>query len=154
VTPNEHTEVGYLRLRFADDGDGTGKLYASAEARGFAAKGAAWFGISRIEEFAIAVAAFPLPADKQISVAGGFWKDGQLTQEHLAIEIYQIDSRGHIGVQVRASTELWGKARKRSQLAAKLEIITSYERLRRFSEDLHELVKGRIEEVLLEGENL
>ena len=154
MTPNERTRVGYLRLRFADDGDGTGKLYASAEAGGFAAKGAAWFGISQIEEFAIAVAAFPLPADKQIGVAGGFWKDGQLTQEHLAIEIYQIDGRGRIGVQVRASTELQGKARKQSQLAAKLEIITSYERLRHFSEGLHNLVNGRTEEVLLEGEFL
>jgi hypothetical protein len=74
VTANKLTDAGYLRLRFADDGDGTGKLYASAEAGGFAAKGAAWFGLPQIEEFAVAVAAFPLPADKQINLRGGFWK--------------------------------------------------------------------------------
>ncbi len=145
-------QLGYLRLRFQDDGDGTGKLSASAEARGFAGKGAAWFGISNIEEFATAAAAFPLPADKQIGLSGGFWKDHKLEQEHLAIEIYQVDSRGHVGVQVRASTELWGNARKQSQLTTKLEIITSYQRLLHFSEGLHDLVNGRSEEVLLEGE--
>ena len=75
-----------------------------------------------------------------------------MTQEHLAIEIYQIDGRGRIGVQVRASTELWGNERQQSQLSARLEVITSYERLRRFSDDLQQLVKGHTEEVLLEGE--
>jgi hypothetical protein len=47
---------------------------------------------------------------------------------------------------------LWGNERQQSQLSARLEVITSYERLRRFSDDLQQLVKGRTEEVLLEGE--
>lgn len=143
---------GYIRVTFSDDGDGTGKLSATAEARGFAGTGSAWFSTSKIEEFAKAAMAFPLPADQPVLLRGGYWKGGQLEQEHLAVEIYPIDKRGHIGMQVRVATDQQGNASTKSQLTAKLEIITSYQSLVSFSEGLHALVSGRVAEVVLEGE--
>ena len=100
----------YLRLRFQDDGDGTGKLLARAEAAGFAGEGGAYFNTSAIEEFAEAIGAFPLPSeDPRLSIAGGFSRlerhDG-VEVEHLAITVYLADAqRGYIGIQSRMATE-------------------------------------------------
>ncbi|MFZ0136584.1 MAG: hypothetical protein WAK89_05980, partial [Candidatus Sulfotelmatobacter sp.] len=137
-----------LRLRFETDGDGTGKLTAGARYCGFAGSGGAWFSISRIDEYAGAIAEFPLPANKKLLLAGGFWKEGKLSQEHLALEVCQIDSQGHIGIQVRISSELWPGLRPESQRVARFEIVTTYERLRQFSKDLRELAHGKVEEIL------
>lgn len=147
---------GWLKLEFQDDSDGTGKLIATVEAGGFAGRGGAWFGISQIEEFADSIAAFPLPWKKKCSLAGGFWKEGQhqLDQEHLGIDVYPIDQRGHIGVQVRIASELWKGSRPESQMMAKVEVITSYQLLNDFSTQLKKLVRGSLEQVLLEGDTL
>jgi hypothetical protein len=144
---------GSLQLKFQSDGDGTGKLLASVEARGFAGRGGAWFDISQIDKFADAIAAFPLPTDRRCLLNSGFWKNGGLDQEHLAIEIYPVDTRGHIGVQVRLASELWGNDRQQSQSAVRVEMYTTYERLRKFSNDLRALVHDASEEILLEGES-
>ncbi len=63
--------AGYLRLRFYDDGDGTGKLVARAEANGFAGEGGAYFDKGEIERFATNLGAFPLPG--RTAIAGGFF---------------------------------------------------------------------------------
>jgi len=51
---------GFLRLRFHDEGDGTGKLVADAEANGFAGSGGAYFDKQELSDFAQALEAFPL----------------------------------------------------------------------------------------------
>jgi hypothetical protein len=82
------------------------------------------------EEFADLIAAFPLPS-KKCSIAGGFWKDDNLDQEHLAIDVYPVDLRGHIGVQVRIATELWKESRPESQMSAQLRssLLISHSRI-------------------------
>lgn len=145
---------GFLRLKFYDDSDGTGKLLADIETNGFAGRGGAWFGIAQVEDFADLIASFPLPADAKCSLAGGFWKDGKLDQEHLAIDVYPVDRRGHIGVQVRIATELWKESRRESQMKVTAEVITSYQPLLEFSKNLKSLVQGSTKEALLEGEAL
>jgi len=140
-----------LRLKFEDDGDGTGKLCATVEARGFAGRGGAWFGINQVEKFAEAIGVYPLPADKRHVLSGGYWKSHRLDQEHFAIEISQIDRRGHIGVQVRIASELTESSRPQSQSMLRVEMYTTYERLRQFSDDLRALVHDAGgKEILLE----
>ena len=144
-------------LRFEDDGDWTGKLLAQAAARGFSGEGGAWFGITELQDFAAAVGMFPIPEEHPPFIDAGFVKkdgSGELEQEHLAIKVYPIDHRGHLGVQVRIATELWRDDRPESQHKVELEILTSYELLGRFSRDLLALVEGRIEEAILEGDLL
>lgn len=143
---------GYVRLTFRDYGDGTGTLRVAAESKGFSGQSGAWFGVPEIEEFAARLRAFPLPSDARISLSGGFGTDNRLDQEHIGIEVYPVDDRGHIGIQVRVATELWGQKRPQSQMAARLEVITSYQPLLEFSQHLSALTKGELDEVLLEGE--
>jgi hypothetical protein len=148
----------YLRLRFQDDHDGTGKLLARAEAAGFAGESGAYFNISEIEEFAAAIAVFPVPENESYSICGGFGKrdgSGELEQEHLGIEVYPLDSRrGYLGMQVRMATELWTPAKPESQRAARVEVVTSYEPLSKFSRDLIAVVRGSVQEAWLVGETL
>ncbi len=149
----------YLRLRFLDDGDGTGKLLACAEAGGFRGESGAYFGVEELKNFANAISLFPLPSnDKRLSIASGFCKkdgSGELDQEHLAISVYAADARrGYIVVQIRMATEVWESTRPESQMAAKIEVVTTYEPLSRFSKDLLSLLDGRVREALLEGETI
>jgi hypothetical protein len=149
----------YLRLRFQDDGDGTGKLIARAEADGYSGEGSAYFNIDRLEEFAKAIGAFPLPSsDERRSITGGFGKkdgDGDWEHEHLGIAVYPADAlRGYIGIQVRMATEVWQATRPESQKTARIEVVTTYEPLSRFSRDLLSLLNGTIKEALLEGQSI
>ena len=110
---------GYLRLRFHDDADGTGKLWARAEADGFSGEGAAYFSVEELEDFAKALAVFPMPPeDPRRSITGGFGNmenPGTVDQEHLGISVYPADvKRGYIGVQVRMATEIWPGTRPES----------------------------------------
>jgi hypothetical protein len=143
---------GFLRLGFADDGDGTGELFADAESEGFVGSGSAYFGAGEIEKFASAISEYPLPQRDRCLLTGGFGArtPGPIQNEHLGIEVYPIDSRGHIGVPVRLATPAWGDTRPESQKTLKLELRTTYEPLARFSRDLIALIKGTAEKAILE----
>jgi hypothetical protein len=143
----------YLRLRFGNEGERWGELFARAQADGFSGEGSGYFDIDEIEKFALAVGAFPL---KMSSISGGFEKRdsaGKL-EEHLGISLYAIDSRGHIRVQVRMSTTADpGDTRSESQNSAKVELVTTYEPLSKFSRGLIALVRGSVAEIRLDGED-
>jgi hypothetical protein len=64
-----------LRLRFHDDGDGTGKLLAQAEANGFAGTSGAYFDKQRLSDFARALEAFPLVGRVRAAAATNSDKD-------------------------------------------------------------------------------
>jgi hypothetical protein len=148
---------GRLSLRFMDDGDGTGELMAQASSNGFCGEGSARFSTERLLEFAEAITAFPIPKDNPPHIAGGFFEkdgSGELAQEHLALKVYPVNRRGHLGVQVRIATALWNGHRPESRHAVKLEIITNYEPMVQFSRDLKALVEGQSREVILEGDIL
>lgn len=148
---------GYLKLTFKDDGDGTGKLVAEATAGGFSGVSGAYFDIGHLQQFARSIAEFPLPDISRCSLASGFGSKqnpGELEQEHLGIDVYPVDHRGHIGIQVRMATEMWSDTRPRSQKTARVEIITTYEPIAKFSKDLPAMLGGTISEVLLVGEML
>ncbi|MCD6392179.1 MAG: hypothetical protein J7M40_01590 [Planctomycetes bacterium] len=143
----------YLRLCFQDDGDGTGELTARVAAGGFAGEGGAYFSVAELEAFASSISVYPLPDQSRPVIAGGYWEDdGTLKEAHLAISVYPIDMRGHLGVQVRIATALYEGARPEAQKVAKVEIETAYQSLAKFSRDLIALINGTNEEIVLLGE--
>ena len=147
---------GFLRLGFALESEGVCTLFAEAATDGFAGKASGLFNTTDLEEFAQAISEYPLPARNRCSLVTGFGTAGSkvMDEEHLGIEVYPIDSRGHIGVQVRMATPLWANSRVDSQSQAKFELRTTYEPLRSFSANLLALLRGAIEEALLEEEML
>jgi|SRR5580698_9706891 hypothetical protein len=149
----------YLRLRFSDDGDGTGELLARAEADGFAGESGAYFNPAEIEAFAKAIGTFPLPVDdKRLSITGGFWsreRRGDLEQELLGISVYFADApRGYIGIQIRMATPIWKGTRPDSKKSAAVEVVTTYEPLAKFSRDLDAVLRGKLKEAVLKGQSL
>jgi hypothetical protein len=144
-----------LRLRFYDDHDGTGELTARVMVDEFSGESSAYFGVQEIEDFAKRISSYPIASDARFSIAGGFGsleKEQGLEQEHLEISVYPIDQRGHIGVQVRMASRAWASTRAESQQVVRVEPLTTYAPLCRFSESLLGLVHGKIDEVVLEGE--
>ena len=153
------SQNSYLRIRFLNDGDGTGKLLARAEADGFAGQGGAYFNIEALEEFAGALQVFPFPPDdSRRSIAGGFSskEDSEgLSQEHLGISVYPADAqRGYIGIQVRMATELWLETRPQSKKQVSVEIISTYEPVSKFSRDILAVLRGSLKEAVLEGQSI
>jgi hypothetical protein len=148
----------YLRLRFSDDGDGTGELRARAEADGFAGESGAYFSTAELEEFAKAVGTFPLPVGgKRLSVLGGFWSQerrGELDQELLGINVYFANApRGYIGIQIRMATPVSHGMRPNSKKAVTLEVVTTYEPLAKFSRDFTAVLRGTLKEATLQGQD-
>jgi hypothetical protein len=144
-----------LVLYFDADDDGTGELFAEASANGFSGFGSAWFNRSDILEFANALAAYPIPKDKPLKIAGGYWRGdvkGELEHEHLAISVYPIDFIGNLGIQVRLATaENSSDMRPESLHFVKLEIQTKYNAIAMFSKQIIALINGRIQKAILEN---
>ena len=144
----------YLRLRFANDLDGTGELFARAQAEGFAGESSAYFGVKELENFASELRVYPPAVLTRREISSGFGAKDGISQEHLGIAVYPVDpKRGYIAVQVRMAAKDWVGARSESQSSARIEIITTYEPLCQFSHALVALVRGNAAEALLEGDN-
>ncbi len=145
---------GFLRLRFDNDGDGTGELIAVANSGSFSGTGRAYFSVDEIERFANAIADVSI-SNEPHSIAGGFYRTvdrlGELDQEHLGITVYPIDSRGHIGVQVRRATPIHAGERIESRESATIALVTTHEPLVRFSRHLIAALRGNAEEAVLIG---
>ena len=143
-----------LVVRFADDGDGTGKLWVSGSANGFAGSGAAWFDTTTLQEFAKALTRYPLSDTDLPTLSGGFWStEGKgLEQEHIFLQVYQADARGHLHFRVRLATEVWPPDRIESQHRVQLELRTTYQALLDFSRILHAVIMGQAGEAVLIGD--
>jgi hypothetical protein len=144
-----------LLIRFMNEDDGTGKLHVRASCNGFSGDGSAWFSTEGLKDFASALATYPISEENSPAIRGGFYskeKSGELEQEHLSLRVYPIDRTGHLGVQIRIATEVWPQTRTESQHFVQLEILTTYEPLKRFSSQLKSLVNGDLKEAVLEAD--
>jgi hypothetical protein len=139
-----------LRLRiWCDFSDGTCELEATAQSKGFGGTGSAWFDIAEVRSFAESLAKFPIGEAARRGISGGYFDSQGLERLHLALSAKQIDSAGHIALQVRVATALERTARPESQHLAQLEIRTTYETLRRFARQLRSLTDGSTDEAVL-----
>ena len=144
--------MNQLTLKWKPDDDGTDELCAEFNANGFSGYGSAWFDKIRLLEQSKAFEEYPIDNDQRPTLEGGFWDRDQknkLFQEHLHISAYPIDSTGHLGMQVRASTAVWPDTRKESQHYVAVELQTTYEEIGRFAKQLRALVNGTMEEITL-----
>ena len=145
---------GFLRIRFVDYGDGTGELIANAGSNDFSGTGRAYFNIEEIEKFADSIADLSV-ANELHSIAGGFWKTDrrhELDQVHLGVSVYPIDSRGHIGVQVRMATPIHSGERPKSQHSAIVELLTTHAPLERFGRGVIAVLRGNAEKAVLSSD--
>ena len=148
--PEHNVQSDGLRLRiWLDSSDGTCELQATTRSQGFSGTGAAWFDVLTLLAFADSLAQFPIGDAAQRGISGGYSGNAGLEEIHLALSAKQIDSAGHVAVQVRVATARERTARPESQHLAQLELMTTYESLRRFAAQLRSLAGGQIHEAIL-----
>ena len=142
-----------LRLTVKPDTDGTVELIAEVTSNGFCGHASAWFNLSDIEQFSVRLAeTYPLLASDPLEIRGGFWSKSTpavLEQEHLGIEFYPVGLRGEIGCRVRLTTPLYEHDRSNSQHSVAVELKSSYEEVKAFSDSLIKLVRGSNSEAIL-----
>jgi len=142
-----------LVLQFDSDEDGTGELFAEVRANGFSGNGSAWFDkinlleiIDRLDEYPIKIGSHPI-------IEGGFWGNSQsesaITEEHLYISFYPIDSRGNLGVRVRLMGERYSETRNDSIHRVAVELMTTNEEVSKFAKRFRNLVEGKESKVIL-----
>ena len=140
-----------LRFTFKADGDGTGELTGEVESGDFSGKGSAWLHVRELIEFAEKLFTHPKPDFSNAHIQGGFWheKEKQIKQEHLFVSVYAVAVRGEVGVKVRLADQIHECDRADSRHAVEVELLTHYESLSRFGNDLRELANGKTKEAIL-----
>jgi hypothetical protein len=150
----EEDPADRLIVRFyRSDEDGTGELHVSAATRGFAGTASAWFDVESLGEFAASLAKYPLPDDLSISLSGGgtplsgprknhYW-------EQVGLIFHPVGGKGQVGVRIH----LQGRDDVPGQ-EVRMELLTTYERLRLFSGHVVRMLNGEFNEAELGGEVL
>ena len=150
--------MGHLNLQLEPDGTGSGELFARFESQGFAGHGSAWFDLATLTETAKQFAQHPLPSDKPVCIAGGFLTVAippALDEEMLHISAHPVNGRGGIALRVQLACEV--SAFDRGGVAKHCvsgEIQVGYEQLQQFSKALVSLIRGELDEVVLDDRNL
>ena len=135
-----------------DDGDGIGRLSVAAVANGFAGRAHAWFDRATIVQFGEALSLYPLDDQPPPTISGGF--GGDAPQTHVCISAYRLGSRGQVAFGVELATELWHDEPSERQHRVRLELLTTYERLRAFASELQRLPDGNGHTARIEGDRL
>jgi hypothetical protein len=142
-----------IMISFEDGGD----MEVFAESEHFSGSGSAYIGTDRLREFAMALLEFPLPTDPAPRLAGGLEPrtSTPVTQEHLALEIRPVDSRGQLGIWVRMTDwESDDRAPHDLQEHAHLRVLTTYRSLGRLNRGLLALANGETNRFEYVGEEL
>ncbi len=132
---------------------GEGRLTVRAASEGWAGESRAWFDAARVTEFTASLVEFPLT--KTVILASGFGTDNQhLDQEHVRIDVYTVGGLGQVALGVHLATEEWADSRLEARHEVRLELLTTYERLRVFAAGIDALLAGQINEASIGGERL
>lgn len=141
-----------LVLEYLDVEDGSGRLTVHASFEGFSGVGAAYFDNGQLLRFAERILAFPLSQEGSVELAGGFWSRTAdvLEEEHVGLRVLPVGQRGQVSIRVHLATPAGEDANQEITV----DVLTSYEALRRFSADLVALVNGLVREVTVGAERL
>jgi len=142
---------GFVEIEFElDDGDdGTGRLHVRAVADDYSGRASAWFDLASLHDFAQKLGAYPLSLDAPVELAGGF-----ADQEQVGIRVRPVGAKGQISVAVHLATPRWPDSRPEAVHEARLELLTTYEQLARFTKELAAVVRGLQPLARLEPEHL
>jgi hypothetical protein len=147
-------DSSFLAIRHRPEGSlDVGELIVTARASGFAGESSAFFNDSAILAFAARLAEYPLPVGEPPSISGGIIDvSGGTSYEIVGIAVVPANSRGQLDVRVHLA-ERWSSPGT-AKYEVRLQLSTTYERLRTFSGDLTRVVKGKQSEAVLRSEVL
>lgn len=94
-----------LRLTYEPDNHSHGQLHAVVNVDGFSGDGSAWFIRADLASFAQKLDAYPLSAATPISLSGGIFANGHLTEVLLRIAVSPHDTSGRLLIEVELATD-------------------------------------------------
>ncbi|MEU7906290.1 hypothetical protein [Actinoplanes sp. NPDC049118] len=147
--------ASFVAVEFVESSDGTGQLQVYAQSGGFAGRGAAYFDAVHLIEFAGSLDEFPLP--RGLELAGGFSSREapyELEEELVGLRFHAVGGRGQVGIGVHLAGECWPDTRPESVSEVRLELLTTYERLRIFSGDFVAVARGQLDRAEIHEEVL
>jgi hypothetical protein len=145
-------EVDGLVLRYDyRDTDGTGELGAEVRFGGFAGASSAWFSDEDLLTFADQLTTYPL-GDSVFDISGGYGSDEDF-EERVGLTARAVGLRGQVGVVAHLAVPAEHPTYPGSSLSeVRVEVLTSYEALGRFSAELRSLVAGTADTARLDAE--
>ena len=148
---DDRSSVEYLAIRHQPDGlQDVGALSVRAEAKGFGGTSLAYFNDSDVLRFAEQLAAYPLPPDSSFAIR--LWRDSTRRGVRRARSPRSVPGRQpRTGGDRRHLAEVWPE-RVASRSEVRIELLTTYERLGQFSRDLARVVRGELQQAMIEGE--
>jgi hypothetical protein len=130
--------TGYLSLGFSlmPGESWYGTLSVEALSSGFSGKTHVWINTDFVRDFANALTAYPIAADRPITLGrSGVPFDDR--DESVSISVRLFGPLGQVSILVDMSASLLrGRTPERTPRRLKLDVLTTYERLGRFSDDL------------------
>lgn len=154
INPVDAHSTGFLTLRYIPDpAEGYARLTVLATANGYAGSSSAWLGPQSIAEFAAHLSMYPLDPSRPPTLIGGYGADPQSGEgpvDTIRLEARPVGAYGQVGITIYLSDRLAPVPSPRHEVRA--ELLTSYERLRRFAQDLDAVAYGSAPEATLESE--
>jgi hypothetical protein len=156
IDPVDVPSAGFLTLQYAPDPlAGYARLTVVANANGFGGRSSAWLAPQSIVDFAAELSAYPLDAARPPGLSGGYGADpksGEGPVDTVRLEARPMGAYGQVGIEIYLSDRLAPMPNPRHEVRAQL--LTSYERLQRFSKDLQAVAIGSSLEATLESDVL
>ncbi len=149
-------EPDALRLKMSLEEPWAAELFVNVSVDGFAGHGVAWFDPQKLRNLATKLGqAFPLTVT--LAVQGGhlFQEPSDPEEALVALSFYPVAGHGVLGCRVRLrgdSRDFWERPQARPVL--EVELLTSYQALQVFAQDLSLLVDGLCAEAVLHAVHL
>ena len=106
-------------------------------------------------EFSLGLVKYPI--GDEFELAGGYWsrsEPSKLEEVHLSIRVYPVGGRGQLCVRVRTFEPFATDSLTDSDHLAEVELLTTYNLLADFGQQLPSVVDGVAPEALLRVERL
>jgi hypothetical protein len=144
---------GFFTVRWVPEGSpDIGELMVAAQAKGYSGRSSAYFNGSAVIEFAGRLTEYPLPSEPLELRSGHLKRGSDELDEHVGISVVAEGNLGQVGLVIHLA-EVW-PSRPDARAEVRLEILTTYERLRRFGPELARVVRGERSEARLDAETL
>lgn len=143
-----------LVLRYVDRGDGYGGLETRVSSAGFTGHSMAWIDEDELLRFADELLVYPMVEGYVVELSGGYASDARHpAEEHVGLRVQARGTRGQVGVTVHLQSDLaTGPPNRWTPSEVRVEVLTSYEALGRFSSELRHLVGGTSDDARLEAD--
>ena len=142
-----------LTLRWVpDDEPDVGLLVVTAAASGYAGRAETWLNGSKVRKWAESLTTYPpRPRPQTLSAV---YRGASYAHEVVGLAVQPWGARGQVGVAVHLMSPWLDSQLIGPSFEVRLDLLTTFERLNHFSQDLLALLDGAADQAVLGSEEL